>query len=71
MVDGTAMTQFITGIKQRDILHPIDAKDMAFIIPKLNNARTSIHNFMFHAALFRMHSNPITYEALCHYVSFS
>ena len=71
MVNGTAMTQFITGIKQRDILHPIDAKDMAFIIAKLNNARTSIQNFMFHAALFRMYSNPPTYEALCQYVDAS
>ena len=71
MINDAAMTQFITGIAQRDILHPIDAKDMAFIIPKLNNARTSIQNFMFRAAMFRMYSKPSTYEALSPYVNAS
>ena len=68
MINDSAMTQFITGIAQRDILIPTDAKDMAFIITKLDNAPMSIHNFMFRPALFRMYSKPSTYEALCQHV---
>ena len=50
------------------MLTPKDPKDMSFIISKLDNARMSIHNFMFRAALFRMYSKPSTYEALCQHV---
>ena len=68
MINDTAMNRFIRGIAQGDILNPKDAKDMAFIIPKLNNGRMTIHNFTFRAALFRMYSKPSTYEALCQHV---
>ena len=68
MINDSAVNRFITSIARRDILTPKDAKDMSFIISKLNNARMSIHNFMFRAALFRMYSKPSTYEALCQHV---
>ena len=59
------VNRLITGIARRDILTPKDAKDMSFIISKLDNARMSIHNLMFRTALFTMYSKPSTYEALC------
>ena len=68
MFNDSAMNGFITSILQCGIMNLEDAKDMAFIIPKLNNARMSIHNFMFRASLFRMYSKPSTYKALCQHV---
>jgi len=63
-----AMNRFVAGTARREILTPRDAKDMSFIIKKVDNARMSIHNFMFRAALFTMYSKPSTYEALCQHV---
>ena len=68
MIDDSAVKRFIAHITQSDILTPRDPKDMSFIISKLDNARISIQNFMFRAALFRMYSKPSTYEALCEHV---
>ena len=68
MFNDSAMNGFITSILRCGIMNLEDAKDMAFIIPKLNNARMSIHNFMFRASLLRMYSKPSTYKALCQHV---
>ena len=68
MFNDSAMNGFITSILRCGIMNLEDAKDMAFIIPKLNNARMSIHNFMFRASLLRMYSRPSPYKALCQHV---
>ena len=68
MFNDSAMNGLITSILRCGIMNLEDAKHMAFIIPKLNNARMSIHNFMFRASLLRMYSKPSTYKALCQHV---
>ena len=68
MINDSAVKRFIADISQADMLTPNDPKDMSFIIPTLDDARMSIHNFMFRAALFRMYSKPSTYEVLCQHV---
>ena len=68
MINESAVKRFTTGIARRELEVPKDAKDMSFIISKLNKARMSIHNFMFRSVLFRMYSKQSTYEALCNHV---
>ena len=64
MVNQKVLESLLEDIRSRDLLTPQDPKDMSFILNKLRGRRMSIHGFWFHCALFRMHSNPDTYEAL-------
>jgi len=65
MLKEKALDRLVDDIKSRELLTPRDPKDMSYICKKLQDQRFTIHTFWFHCALFRMHSNPDTYEALC------
>ena len=64
MLNQNALHSLVDDIKSREMLTIRDAKDMSYILNKLRGRRMSIHGFWFHCALFRIHSNPNTYEAL-------
>ena len=68
MIDRSAVNKLSADILKRDMLTSKDPKDMAFILPELDGAHLSIHNFIFRAALFRMYSKQSTYLALCKHV---
>ena len=69
MLNQKALDSLVEDIKSRDLLTLQDPKDMAYIVNKLRGRRMSIHGFWFHCALFRIHSNPDTYEALTKHAS--
>ena len=69
MLNPKELESLLDGIRSRDLLTPQDPKDMSFILNKLRGRRLSIHGFWFHCALFRVHSNPDTYEALAKHAS--
>ena len=64
MLNQSALGSLVDDIKSRELLTCHDTKDMSYILNKLAGQRMSTHGFWFHCALFRMHSNPDTYEAL-------
>ena len=64
MMHQNTLGSLVDDIKSREVLTPQDAKDMPYILNKLLGRRMSIHRFWFHCALFSIHSNPDTYEAL-------
>ena len=64
MLNQKELESLLDDIRSRDLLTPQDPKDMSFILNKLRGRRMSIHGFWFHCALFRVHSNLDTYEAL-------
>ena len=69
MLNQNDLDSLVDDIKSREMLTPQDPKDMSYILNKLCGRRMSIHGFWFHCALFRMHSNPDTYEALTKHAS--
>ena len=64
MLNQKRLDSLVDDTKSREVLTPQDPNDMAYILNKICGRRKSIHGFWFHCALFRMHSNPETYEAL-------
>ena len=68
MFDARALRKMLAAIRQSPVRTVRDPKDMAFIITELNGARMSLRALLFHAMLFRMHSNPVVYEALAQHV---
>ena len=64
MLNQNGLDSLVDDIKSRELLTCQDPKDMSYILNKLRGRRMSIHGFWFHCALFRIHSNPDTYEAL-------
>ena len=69
MLNQNALHSLVDDIKSREMLTIHDPKDMSYILNKLRGRRMSIHGFWFHCALFRIHSNPDTYEALAKHAS--
>ena len=69
MLNQNDLGSLVDDIKSREMLTPQDPKDMSYILNKLCGRRMSIHGFWFHCALYRMHSNPDTYEALTEHAS--
>ena len=64
MLNKNGLDSLLDDIKYRVLLTCRDPKDMSYILSKLKKRRMSIHCFCFQCALFRIHSNPDTYEAL-------
>ena len=69
MLNQNGLDALVDDIKSRELLTRQDPKDMSYILNKLRGRRMSIHGFWFHCALFRIHSNPDTYEALAKHAS--
>ena len=69
MLNQNGLDSLVDDIKSRDLLTPQDPKDMSYMLSKLRGRRMSIHGFWFHCALFRIHSNPDTYEELAKHAS--
>ena len=69
MLNQNGLDSLVDDIKSREMLTPQDPMDMSYILNKLCGRRMSIHGFWLHCALFRMHSNPETYEALTKHAS--
>ena len=69
MLNQNSLDSLVDDIKSRKLLTCQDPKDMSYILNKLRGRRMSIHGFWFHCALFRIHSNPDTYEALTKHAS--
>ena len=69
MLNQNGLDSLVDDIKSREMLTPQDPKDMSYILKKLRGRRMSIHGFWFHCALFRIHSNLDTHEALTKHAS--
>ena len=69
MLDQNRLDSLVDDIKSRELLTPQDPRDMAYILNKLRGRRMSIHGFWRHCTLFRIPSNPDTYEALTNHAN--
>ena len=67
MFSQPVIETLVSHIKETPMLTSNDPKDMAFILPKLDRARISMHRSVLSSALFRMYSKPTTYTALSQY----